>query len=90
MTTQTSALQKARATYQPKLPKALRGDKIMISYGSPTEPATDREEIRKLFPSTYGLGSDQSALQQCDIFFAGRCQKPLAICSFVKKERLST
>ncbi len=54
MTTQTSALQKARATYQPKLPKALRCDNIMISYGSPTEPATDREEIRKLFPSTYG------------------------------------
>lgn len=54
MTKQTSALQKARATYQPKLPKALRTDNIKVSYGDPTEPATDREEIKKLFPSTYG------------------------------------
>jgi pyrophosphate--fructose-6-phosphate 1-phosphotransferase len=49
-----SALQKARAAYQPKLPAALSAGNIRIEQGKPTEPATDREEIKKLFPSTYG------------------------------------
>jgi pyrophosphate--fructose-6-phosphate 1-phosphotransferase len=49
-----SPLQKARATYQPKLPKALRAGNVKIGLGAPTEPATDKEEIKKLFPYTYG------------------------------------
>ncbi len=54
MTTEISALQKARSTYKPKLPKALRQGKIAVELGAPTEPTTDREEIKKLFPNTYG------------------------------------
>ncbi len=54
MSREISALQKARAAYQPKLPKALRTDNIEVKEGAPTEPATDRDEIKKLFPNTYG------------------------------------
>ncbi len=49
-----SCLQKARAAYQPKLPAALRSGKIKIEMGAPTEPATDQEALKQLFPFTYG------------------------------------
>ena len=49
-----SALQEARAAYQPKLPKALRTNKIKIEFGAPTEPQTDMDKIKQLFPNTYG------------------------------------
>ncbi len=54
MTDSKSPLQQARASYQPKLPPALRTGNITVRLGEPTEPATDREEIRKQFPNTYG------------------------------------
>ncbi|MDW8321238.1 MAG: 6-phosphofructokinase, partial [Armatimonadota bacterium] len=54
MTDSKSPLQQARASYQPKLPPALRTGNIAVQLGEPTEPATDQEEIRKLFPHTYG------------------------------------
>jgi pyrophosphate--fructose-6-phosphate 1-phosphotransferase len=54
MGTEISKLQKARAAYQPKLPKALRTGNIRVEIGAPTEPETDREEIKDLFPNTYG------------------------------------
>ena len=54
MSAEISELQKARAAYQPKLPKALRGGNVRIELGAPTEPATDKEEIKKLFPNTQG------------------------------------
>lgn len=54
MSGEISALQKARSAYQPKLPKALRDGKIKIELGAPTEPVTDKEQIKKLFPNTYG------------------------------------
>lgn len=54
MSGEISALQEARSAYQPKLPKALRAGKIKIELGAPTEPATDKDEIKKLFPNTYG------------------------------------
>ena len=47
----TSALQKERASYQPKLPKALQGA-VKIKEGAPTESVDDQEEIKKLFPHT--------------------------------------
>ncbi|MFR2732988.1 diphosphate--fructose-6-phosphate 1-phosphotransferase [Hoylesella buccalis] len=50
----TSALQKERASYQPKLPKALQGA-VKIQEGAPTESVDDQEEIKKLFPHTYGM-----------------------------------
>ena len=49
-----SALQKARATYQPKLPIALQGP-VKVVEGQPTNSVADQETIKKLFPNTYGL-----------------------------------
>ena len=49
-----SALQRARAEYQPKLPNALRGS-VKMKFGDKTESVADQEEIRKLFPNTYGM-----------------------------------
>lgn len=52
--TKISALQKARAAYQPKLPKALRGA-VKIEEGALTESVKDQEAIKELFPNTYGM-----------------------------------
>ena len=49
-----SALQIARAAYQPKLPKALTGA-VMVKEGEPTQSVADQEAIQKLFPNTYGM-----------------------------------
>ena len=49
-----SALQIARAAYQPKLPKALKGA-VKVQEGEPTQSVADQEAIKKLFPNTYGM-----------------------------------
>ena len=49
-----SALQIARAAYQPKLPKALKGN-VKVQEGAATQSVADQEEIQKLFPNTYGM-----------------------------------
>ena len=49
-----SALQRVRSEYQPKLPKALQGP-VRLKIGEATESVADQEEIKKLFPNTYGL-----------------------------------
>ena len=49
-----SALQMARAAYQPKLPKALQGA-VKVKEGEPTQSVDNQEEIKKLFPNTYGM-----------------------------------
>ena len=49
-----SALQLARAAYQPKLPKALQGA-VKVKEGAATQSVGDQEEIKKLFPNTYGM-----------------------------------
>ena len=49
-----SALQKERAGYQPKLPKALQGA-VKVKEGTPTQSVDNQEEIKKLFPNTYGM-----------------------------------
>lgn len=49
-----SALQIARAAYQPKLPVALRGALNAVE-GEPTQSVADQEEVEKLFPNTYGM-----------------------------------
>ena len=49
-----SALQMARAAYQPKLPKALQGA-VKVKEGKATQSVGDQEEIKKLFPNTYGM-----------------------------------
>jgi diphosphate--fructose-6-phosphate 1-phosphotransferase len=50
----TSALQQARAAYQPKLPKALQGA-VKVQEGAPTQSVDNQEEIKELFPNTYGM-----------------------------------
>ncbi len=50
----TSALQQARAAYQPKLPKALMGSVVAVE-GAPTQSVGNQEEIKAMFPNTYGM-----------------------------------
>lgn len=49
-----SALQTARAAYQPKLPVSLTGSVVAVE-GKPTQSVADQEEIKALFPNTCGL-----------------------------------
>ena len=49
-----SALQKARSAYQPKLPIVLTGA-VKAVMGKPTRSVANQEEIKALFPTTYGL-----------------------------------
>ena len=49
-----SALQIERSAYQPKLPKALKGA-VKVKEGQPTQSVDNQEEIKKLFPNTYGM-----------------------------------
>ena len=49
-----SALQIARAAYQPKLPKALQGP-VKAVEGEATQSVGNQEEIKALFPNTYGM-----------------------------------
>ena len=49
-----SDLQIERAKYEPKLPKALQGA-VKVKEGEPTQSVDNQEEIKKLFPNTYGM-----------------------------------
>ena len=49
-----SALQIARAAYQPKLPLGLQGA-VKAVEGEPTQSVDNQEEIKQLFPNTYGM-----------------------------------
>ena len=49
-----SSLQKARAAYQPKLPLGLQNN-VEIKLGNPTQSVGNQDEIKQLFPNTYGL-----------------------------------
>ena len=53
-TMEKSAFQVARAAYQPKLPKALQGSVIAVE-GEPTQSVGNQEEIKAMFPNTYGM-----------------------------------
>ena len=50
-----SALQKARAQYSPKLPSSIKSGNVKIKEGAATQSVADQEEIKKLFPNTYGM-----------------------------------
>ncbi|MGE4453943.1 MAG: diphosphate--fructose-6-phosphate 1-phosphotransferase [Sphaerochaeta sp.] len=52
-----SPLQKVRYAYQPKLPAILRESitKVVSQKGEATKPQSDAEQIKALFPHTYGL-----------------------------------
>ena len=45
-----SALQKARFSYQPKLPEAVKGNvaDIVVKLGNPTESVSDQEALKAL------------------------------------------
>lgn len=49
-----SPLQVARASYQPKLPAALKGS-VVLKEGAATESVADQADIKALFPNTYGM-----------------------------------
>ncbi|HCC51301.1 MAG TPA: diphosphate--fructose-6-phosphate 1-phosphotransferase, partial [Porphyromonadaceae bacterium] len=49
-----SALQIARANYSPKVPVALKGD-VKAMEGKYTQSVANQEDIKKLFPNTYGM-----------------------------------
>ncbi len=49
-----SALQIARAAYQPKLPKALKGT-VVAKEGAATQSVGNQDEIKAMFPNTYGM-----------------------------------
>ncbi|MBQ1798376.1 MAG: diphosphate--fructose-6-phosphate 1-phosphotransferase, partial [Muribaculaceae bacterium] len=49
-----SILQQKRAAYQPKLPSSLWGAVRAVA-GEPTQSVGNQDEIRALFPNTYGL-----------------------------------
>ena len=49
-----SKLQIARAAYQPKLPKALLGP-VKAQEGKATQSVGNQEEIKAMFPNTYGM-----------------------------------
>lgn len=51
---QKSPLQIARQSYQPKMPAALKGS-VVLKEGASTQSVADQEEIKKLFPFTYGM-----------------------------------
>lgn len=55
--TTISALQKARAAYQPKLPPVLAkcGPFATASKGAKTQSVADQAKIAKMFPNTYGM-----------------------------------
>ncbi|MFA4945842.1 MAG: diphosphate--fructose-6-phosphate 1-phosphotransferase [Lentisphaeria bacterium] len=52
-----SALQQARAGYQPKLPTvfAKNGMAVAATAGAATQAVADQEAVKALFPNTYGL-----------------------------------
>ncbi len=56
MTRELSALQKARLSYQPKLPKVLRNGikNLSVEIGNPTESISDSHDIKEIFPNSYG------------------------------------
>jgi pyrophosphate--fructose-6-phosphate 1-phosphotransferase len=49
-----SALQIARAAYQPKMPQALTGF-VKMKEGAATQSVADQDAIKELFPNTYGM-----------------------------------
>jgi len=49
-----SVLQQVRSNYQPKMPKVFEGN-VKVVEGAPTQSVADCDDIRRLFPNTYGL-----------------------------------
>ncbi len=69
-----SALQRVRADYQPKLPKALQGP-VKLKIGEKTNSVADQEEIEKLFPHTYGMPIVEFEREENPV----RCEEPFNV-----------
>ena len=68
-----SALQIARAAYQPKLPKALLGP-VKAVEGAATQSVDNQDEIKAMFPNTYGMPVirfEAGEAAVCDTFNVG-------------------
>ena len=65
-----SALQKARAAYQPKLPIVLTGA-VKAVEGNPTESVADQAEIKKLFHIRYAVDSVPGAALNVGVILSG-------------------
>jgi pyrophosphate--fructose-6-phosphate 1-phosphotransferase len=69
-----SALQIARATYSPKIPLVLKGE-IKAVEGKYTQSVADQEDIKRLFPNTYGMPvvtfEKNNGKKQCSAINAG-------------------
>lgn len=52
-----SALQKARYSYQPKLPKSVQGNisNIVVELGEPTSSISDQDQLKEMLKNTYGM-----------------------------------
>jgi pyrophosphate--fructose-6-phosphate 1-phosphotransferase len=50
-----SNLEKLRVQYKPKMPAALRSNRVAIEKGPFIEPRANASQIKDLFPATYGL-----------------------------------
>ena len=53
-TMEKSTLQQVRLSYEPKLPQALKGS-VKIKEGEATQSVDNQEQIKALFPNTYGM-----------------------------------
>ena len=51
---ENSTLQQVRLSYEPKLPQALKGS-VKIKEGEATQSVDNQEQIKALFPNTYGM-----------------------------------
>ena len=51
---QKASLQSLRGDYKPKMPSSIEGAAKLVE-GKKTESVADQEEIKKLFPNTYGM-----------------------------------
>lgn len=64
-----SALEIERAKYAPKMPKALQGN-VKVVIGEKTDSVADQEEIKRLFPNTYGM--PMITLEEGEDAFSGK------------------
>ena len=88
-----SALQIERAHYVPKMPTALRGAVKAVD-GEYTESVANQEEIKKLFPNTYGMPvvtfekSDAADQRRRDIVGRTGAGRPQRDCRTVRRAEI--
>ena len=63
-----SALQIARAAYQPKVPAALKGA-VKAVEGEYTQSVADQDEIKKLFPNCESISIDYAVMEKAEAIY---------------------